>query len=75
MEDTLSLLYINPVNKHDITIIKEDREDFVNRFEGCIVLLDKEFIDKGFGKEMDRKGRRGLHSHKEGEHSQIRGGG
>ena len=52
----LSLLYIDPANKHDLTIIKENEEDFVKRFKGNVVLLDKGYIDTEFAEETKKKG-------------------
>jgi len=52
----LNLLYIDPANKHDITIIKENEEDFSERFSGCTVLLDKGYIDEKFSEAMRAKG-------------------
>jgi hypothetical protein len=49
-------LYVDPANKHDITIIKEREEDFSNRFNGCIVILDKGYVDKRFADTMRSKG-------------------
>jgi hypothetical protein len=51
----LNLLYVDPANKHNITIIKEKEEDFSKRFRECTVLLDKGYIDK-FAEAMNAKG-------------------
>jgi len=42
----LIIHYVDPANKHDITIIKENEEDFSEKFRGCIVILDKGYIDE-----------------------------
>ena len=52
----LNLLYIDPANKHDVTIIKENSEDFSERFRGCIILLDKGYIDRKLKEAMRAKG-------------------
>jgi len=51
----LNLLYVDPANKHNITIIKEKEENFSKRFRECTVLLDKGYIDK-FAEAMNVKG-------------------
>ena len=48
----LSLLYVDPANKHDITIVKERVEDFCEWFRGCVLLLDKGYVDEGFAEVM-----------------------
>ena len=52
----LKLLYISPASKHDISIIKERYKDFINRFRGHIVLLDKGYVDENFTKFMRAQG-------------------
>lgn len=52
----LSLLYVDPADKHDITIVKERVEDFCERFRGCVVLLDKGYVDEGFAEVMRARG-------------------
>ena len=52
----LKLLYISPSSKHDITIIKERCKDFIDKFRGRIVLLDKGYIDENFTKFMRTQG-------------------
>jgi hypothetical protein len=48
----LSLIYVDPANKQDITIVKERVEDFCERFRGCVLLLDKGYVDEGFAEVM-----------------------
>jgi hypothetical protein len=52
----LKLLYISPASKHDISIIKERYKDFIDRFRGHIVLLDKGYVDENFTKFMRAQG-------------------
>lgn len=52
----LGLLYVDPANRHDITIVKGNREDFAERFRGCTVLMDKGYIDGRFAEEMGEEG-------------------
>ena len=52
----LKLLYVDPANKHDLTIIKDRKEDFIHEFKGNTVILDKAYIDKDFEKEMKNRG-------------------
>ena len=37
----MDLLYVDPVNSHDLTNVKRNRESFAVRLRGCRVLLDK----------------------------------
>ncbi|MGC8911664.1 MAG: hypothetical protein ACP5K8_06280 [Nitrososphaeria archaeon] len=52
----MNLLYVDPANEHDLTIIKNRREDFAERFKGNTVILDKAYIDRGFEEEMRERG-------------------
>jgi hypothetical protein len=52
----LKLLYISPASKHDLSIIKERYKDFIDRFRGHIVLLDKGYVDENFTKFMRAQG-------------------
>ena len=52
----MNLLYVDPANRHDITIIKENREDFSEKSKGCTVLLDKGYVDGEFTEAMRAKG-------------------
>jgi len=52
----LNLLYVDPANEHDLTIIKDRKEDFIERFRGSMVILDKAYIDRGFEEEMRERG-------------------
>ena len=51
----MNLLYVNPANKHDVTIIKENEEDFGEKFRDCTVLLNKCYVDKRFAEAMRAK--------------------
>ncbi|XRO77820.1 hypothetical protein ACO3VM_05800 [Methanocaldococcus sp. 10A] len=44
----LQLIYINPANQHDLYILKENYPNFIREFEGCSIIGDKGYIDKGF---------------------------
>lgn len=52
----LNLLYIDPANEHDLTILKENRDDFARRLKGDTVLLDKGYVDMRFEEEMRERG-------------------
>ena len=52
----MTLLHVDPANRHDLSIMKENRDDFAKRFRGSTVLLDKGYIDTKFAEEMRRRG-------------------
>jgi len=52
----LSSSMLTPANKHDITIVKERVEDFCEWFRGCVLLLDKGYVDEGFAEVMRASG-------------------
>lgn len=52
----MDLLYVDPANRHDVTIVQVNREDFAARFRGCRVLLDKGYIDGGLAGWMGERG-------------------
>jgi hypothetical protein len=51
----LSLLYVDPANKHDITIIKENEEYFSGKFRSCTVLLYRGYVDERFAEAIRAK--------------------
>jgi len=43
----LMLLFINPANQHDKDILEENYKEIVKEFENCVIIGDKDYIDKG----------------------------
>ena len=52
----LKLLYISTGKKHDLTILKENIEDFAKRLKGETVIGDKGYVSKEFSEKMKKKG-------------------
>ncbi|WP_457548585.1 transposase, partial [Archaeoglobus sp.] len=52
----LNILYVDTAKKHDLTVLKEKKDDFSERLKGKIVIADKGYISKKFAEEMEKRG-------------------
>jgi hypothetical protein len=52
----MGLLYVDPANRHDVTVIQRNREGFAGKFRGCRVLLNKGYVDGELAEWMRDRG-------------------
>lgn len=49
------MFYVDTAKKHDLTVLKERKEDFAGRVEGGVIIADKGYISKDFAEEMEKR--------------------
>nr|WP_272943507.1 transposase [Methanocaldococcus villosus] len=52
----LNLFYVDTARKHDLAVLKEKEDDFVERLKGKTVIDDKGYVSKEFAEEMEKRG-------------------